>query len=92
MITTPAISAYSRANNDSGGNGTSGGNGNYYNRVQPIVMNQPSNNVDMMPQQRQQMMYYDDYRAMQGQAQTPAQAPAFVLAWRCVAHEHQRQH
>lgn len=73
MITTPAISAYSRANNDSGGNGTSGGNGNYYNRVQPIVMNQPSNNVDMMPQQRQQMMYYDDYRAMQGQAQTPAQ-------------------
>ena len=73
MITTPAISAYSRANNDSGGNETSGGNGNYYNRVQPIVMNQPSNNVDMMPQQRQQMMYYDDYRAMQGQAQTPAQ-------------------
>lgn len=62
MITTPAISAYSRVNNDS--IGTCDNSGNYISQIPPGGLNQRHGNNP----QRQQLLYYDDYRAMQGQA------------------------
>ena len=66
MITTPAISAYSRVNSD--GAGTVGNNRHYSNQLQPGGIHQHGNNLDLMHPQRQQLLYYDDYRAMQWHA------------------------